>query len=151
MQIYLSLSKLLVFGFLFGALLSGCQPVATPSSESGATINLVQSGALADTQAIEVLARQADESGEYDALATIADQETISQIISLLDVDLAAQPALFCVEQYRLHFQLVDGTVVEFAYVCADGEGNYLQGPAFMDGQAVEPPAALLESIVPEG
>jgi len=129
--------------------LVGCivppQPDAT--QETAAQVNIAQQANLHQTRTLEILALSADSIGDYTLVAQVDDPALITKIVTTLDQDLPLMPALRCIDQYRLRFILADDVIQEFGYLCQDDHAYLQGGPGFLQGQAVEPPSALLEIV----
>ena len=121
-----------------------------PTPEDGQPINVVEQAALRDTVAVKVMefsdAAISGEEGPYALRLAITDPGLIGQIVDALDTDLDVAPKLKCIAEYKLRFELADGTVQAFWYSC--GDAFFLNGNQdFMRGQDFFPPEELNELV----
>jgi hypothetical protein len=123
---------------------SNAASVSSQSSQENG-INVVQTADLGSTVQIDILEIQSGETVNYKRIATISDEDTISAVVSTLDVWLPLQPGLRCPDQYQIEFILSDGRVQILGYFCEDPLA-YLRGESIIaDGQAIEAPTEFAE------
>jgi hypothetical protein len=123
------------------------------ADHGASTINLAQAANLTATTQIEVHLLD-EQSADYKLATTIDDPLILSALVSEMDQVLLLQPALFCMAQAELFFQLTTGEELTFSYGCvaedSGGEGSYLQGgDTPLQDQAIEPPVAFQDLLSP--
>lgn len=120
------------------------QPTAEPGAAAAADrANLVESGDLRRTQAIEIGVFNPTSALPYPAAATVTDPAGVERFIEVLDQPLALGPAAACLDAYRLRFTLDDGSVREIGFAC-EGEPAVLRAEfGGLQGRSLPAPADL--------
>jgi hypothetical protein len=131
-------ARLLALGLLLGWALAadGCRQ-ARPTVNVSRQANLVQAAQL------QIEQRVTGPQPRYVPLLAVDDPVVLSNLSTLLDVDLPLGPLADCLPRYRLNFVLTTGAVQVLDYYC-DGQASFLHGQQdFWHGQQVQPPAAF--------
>ena len=121
--------------------------VSVGCGAGSSAVNVAEETDLDQATVIEIAERAGEEASTFHPLVTVADEESIQQVVALLDNRLPLGPRARCLGRYRLRFQLEAGQAVEFEYYCQEG-ASFLRGDqVFWKGQQIEPPVELDQLI----